>query len=159
MRPIELIQETNPIVIIDEPQSVDNTPKSKEAIKSLNPSVVFRYSATHKSKYPLLYKLGPVEAYEEKLVKQIEVAGIRTENNGNDAYMRLVSVSNTNNRFSAKIEINYRSKNSIDKKTVTVKQGDDLYIKSNKLDAYDKGLIVGDIYTAEENEYVEFIEP
>ena len=157
MRPIELIQETNPIVIIDEPQSVDNTPKSKEAIKSLNPSVVFRYSATHKSKYPLLYKLGPVEAYEEKLVKQIEVAGIRTENDGNDAYMRLVSVSNTNNRFSAKIEINYRSKNSIDKKTVTVKQGDDLYIKSNKLDAYDKGLIVGDIYTAEENEYVEFM--
>lgn len=71
-------------MIIDEPQSVDNTPKSKEAIKSLNPSVVFRYSATHKSKYPLLYKLGPVEAYEEKY-EQIEVAGIRTENDGNDA--------------------------------------------------------------------------
>lgn len=156
MRPIELIQETNPIVIIDEPQSVDNTAKSKEAIKSLNPSVIFRYSATHKSKYPLLYKLGPVEAYDEKLVKQIEVAGIKTENDGNDAYMRLVSVSNKSNQFSAKIEINYRGKNSIDKKTVTVKPGDDLYIKSNKLDAYDKGLIIGDIYTANEDEYIEF---
>ncbi|MGX7394252.1 type III restriction-modification system endonuclease [Carnobacterium mobile] len=156
MRPIELIQETNPIVIIDEPQSVDNTAKSKEAIKSLNPSVIFRYSATHKSKYPLLYKLGPVEAYDEKLVKQIEVAGIKTENDGNDAYMRLVSVSNKSNQFSAKIEINYRNKNSIDKKIVTVRQGDDLYIKSNKLDAYDKGLIVSEIYTGEENEYIEF---
>lgn len=156
MKPIELIQETNPIVIIDEPQSVDNTTKSKEAIDSLNPSVIFRYSATHKSKYPLLYKLGPVEAYDEKLVKQIEVAGIKVENDGNDAYMRLVSVSNKNNQFSAKIEINYRSKNSINRKVVTVKPGDDLYIKSNKVEAYDRGLIVGDIYTVEDNEYVEF---
>lgn len=53
MRPIELIQETNPIVIIDEPQSVDN---AKSAIKSLNPSVVFVILQAHKSKYPLLYK-------------------------------------------------------------------------------------------------------
>ena len=36
LRPIELIRETNPIVIIDEPQSVDTTPKAKEAIRSLN---------------------------------------------------------------------------------------------------------------------------
>ena len=36
------IQDTNPIVIIDEPQSVDNTPKAKEAIQSLNPMCVLR---------------------------------------------------------------------------------------------------------------------
>jgi type III restriction enzyme len=51
MKPIELIRKTNPIVIIDEPQSVDNTDKAKYAIESLNPSFVLRYSATHREKY------------------------------------------------------------------------------------------------------------
>ncbi len=34
-RPIEFVCATNPIVIIDEPQSVDNTEKAQEAIRSL----------------------------------------------------------------------------------------------------------------------------
>jgi len=72
-KPIDFIRETNPIVIIDEPQSVDNTDKAKEAIQSLNPLCILRYSATHREKYNLLYRLGPVEAYEQKIVKQIEV--------------------------------------------------------------------------------------
>ena len=63
------IQDTNPIVIIDEPQSVDNTPKAKEAIASLNPMCVFRYSATHRDKMNLLYRLTPVDAYQMGLVK------------------------------------------------------------------------------------------
>ena len=56
-QPIEFIQETNPIVIIDEPQSVDTTPKSKEAIRSLNPLCTLRYSATHVDKYNMIYRL------------------------------------------------------------------------------------------------------
>ncbi|WP_370836139.1 DEAD/DEAH box helicase family protein [Clostridium tertium] len=72
-KPIEFIQQTNPIVIIDEPQSVDSTPKSKEAISSLNPLAILRYSATHKEKLNLVYKLDSVDAYEKELVKQIEV--------------------------------------------------------------------------------------
>ena len=71
MKPIELIQETKPIVIIDEPQSVDTTPKSKEAIKSLNPLCTLRYSATHVEKHHLVYKLDAVDAYNMGLVKQI----------------------------------------------------------------------------------------
>ena len=59
---ITLIHDTRPIVIIDEPQSVDNTPKAKEAIKSLNPLFILRYSATHKEKYHPVYKLDPVDA-------------------------------------------------------------------------------------------------
>ncbi len=35
-RPIEFVQATKPIVIIDEPQSVDTTPKARKAIKTLN---------------------------------------------------------------------------------------------------------------------------
>ena len=62
-KPIDLISGTNPIVIIDEPQSVDNTAKSKEAIASLRPLCTLRYSATHKELYNLMYRLTPVDAY------------------------------------------------------------------------------------------------
>ena len=65
------IQDTNPIVIIDEPQSVDNTDKAKEAIASLHPSCVLRYSATHREKINLLYRLTPVDAYQMGAVRAI----------------------------------------------------------------------------------------
>jgi len=63
-RPIEFIQAANPIVIIDEPQSVDNTEKSRRAIGNLNPMVTLRYSATHRNPYNRLYKLDPIRAYD-----------------------------------------------------------------------------------------------
>ena len=72
------IQDTNPIVIIDEPQSVDNTLKAKEAIASLNPMCVLRYSATHRDKINLLYRLTPVDVYQMLLVKQICVSSNRS---------------------------------------------------------------------------------
>src|SRR5574344_2152967 len=61
-KPLEFIRSTNPIVIIDEPQSVDNTPKSKEAIETLNPLCRLRYSATHVEKFNLMYKLDSIDA-------------------------------------------------------------------------------------------------
>ena len=80
-KPIEFIQATNPVVIIDEPQSVDNTEKAKSAIANLNSAFILRYSATHRSPYNLLYKLDPVRAYDLRLVKRIEVASfLRMEN-------------------------------------------------------------------------------
>lgn len=95
-KPIEYIQETHPIVIIDEPQSVDTTTKSKQTIASLNPLCKLRYSATHVEKHHMLYKLDSVDAYEQKLVKQIEVAGVDVVDGHNKAYIKLVSVMNTN---------------------------------------------------------------
>lgn len=83
--PIDLISNTNPIVIIDEPQSVDNTAKSKEAISRLNPLCQLRYSATHKEKYDLMYKLDAVEAYNKKLVKQISVSSVLSDENAENA--------------------------------------------------------------------------
>ena len=73
-QPIEYVQAARPIVIIDEPQSVDNTDKSQEAIKALNPLCTLRYSATHKNPYNLVYRLDPIRAFDLKLVKQIVVA-------------------------------------------------------------------------------------
>lgn len=86
---IEYIQKSNPIAIIDEPQSVDTTVKAQRAINNLNPLFCLRYSATHKNPYNLVYKLDPIKAYDMKLVKKIEVSSIRSEENYNDVYIRL----------------------------------------------------------------------
>ncbi|ELF12159.1 type III restriction-modification system endonuclease [Escherichia coli] len=157
-KPIEFIQQTNPIVIIDEPQSVDTTDKSKEAIASLNPMCTLRYSATHVEKHHMLYKLDSVDAYEQKLVKQIEVAGIEVKDYHNKAYIKLVSVNNKKSPISAKVEIDARLKNgSIKRKEVTVTSGADLLDTrySGGRDVYD-GYIIDDIYCEQGNEYISF---
>jgi len=157
-KPIEYIQETNPIVIVDEPQSVDTTSKSKEAIRSLNPLCTLRYSATHVDKHHMLYKLDSVDAYEQKLVKQIEVAGVEVKDGHNKAYIKLLSVNNKKSPISAKIEIDCRMKNgNIKRKTVVASSGADLLDAkySGGRDIYD-GYIVEDIYCEKGNEYISF---
>lgn len=137
------IQDTNPVVIIDEPQSVDNTPKAKEAIQSLNPLCVLRYSATHREKINLLYRLTPVDAYQMGLVKQICVSSNSVANDFNKPYIYLKSVSNENG-FSAKIEMDIEGKEGkVERTTKTVKAGDDLYILSGKRDLYQDYVIEG----------------
>lgn len=157
-KPIEYIQETNPIVIVDEPQSVDTTAKSKQAIASLNPLCTLRYSATHTDKHHMLYKLDSVDAYERKLVKQIEVAGIEVKDGHNKAYLKLLSVNNKKSPLTAKIEIDFRQKNgSIKRMQVTVTSGADLMEPkySGGRDVYD-GYIIDDIYCEKGKEYISF---
>ena len=137
------IQATNPIVIIDEPQSVDNTDKAKEAIASLNPSCVLRYSATHREKINLMYRLTPVDAYQMGLVKQICVSSNEVANDFNKPYVKLLSVSNENG-FKAKIELDVEAKDgSVTRKTVTVKPNDDLFLVSGERELYDGYAIAG----------------
>ena len=156
MKPIELIQETRPFVIIDEPQSVDTTPKSKEAIKSLNPLCTLRYSATHVEKHNLVYKLDAVDSYNLGLVKQIEVAGFATKDYHNNAYLKLLSVNNKKTPITARIEMDVKvNKGEVKRTAVTVKRGDDLYDKSKGRDVYE-GYIISEIYCEEGNEYVAF---
>ncbi len=154
-RPIEFIQSTNPVVIIDEPQSVDTTNKSKEAIESLNPLCTIRYSATHREKHHMVYKLDPVDAYNKQLVKQIEVAEFTVEGGNNKAYIKLLSTDNTKSPITAKIEIDVMKHGSVSRKKLTVKQGDDLYERSGGRDIY-SGYIVNDIYCEEGAEYIDF---
>lgn len=157
-KPIEYIQQTNPVVIVDEPQSVDTTPKSKDAIASLNPMCTLRYSATHVEKHHMLYKLDSVDAYEQKLVKQIEVAGIDVKDGHNKAYIKLLSVNNKKSPISAKVEIDARQKSgSIKRKTVTVTSGSDLLDSkfSGGRDIYD-GYIIEDIDCTDGHEYISF---
>ena len=106
---ISFIQATRPIVIIDEPQSVDNTQKAKDAIASLAPLCVFRYSATHREKVNLLYRLTPVDAYQMGLVKQICVSSNQSAGGFNKPYIKLLSVSNEDG-FRARLEIDVQGK-------------------------------------------------
>ena len=156
MRPIDLIAETNPIVIIDEPQSVDTTPKSKEAIASLNPLCTLRYSATHVDKHNCVYKLDAIDAFEMNLVKQIEVASFATADYHNRAYMLLKSVDNKKSPITAKIEIDALVKGEVKRKVVTVKQGSDLSEKLSGNRAIYEGYIVDEIYCEKGEEYVSF---
>ncbi len=153
MKPIEFIQSTNPIVIIDEPQSVDTTAKSKEAIETLNPLCTLRYSATHVEKYNMLYKLDSIDAYDRKLVKQIEVASIDVHDSHNKAYIKLLKV-NASPRW-AEVEFDEITSGKVNRVKKKLKCGHDLYERSGYRDIYE-GYIINDIYTEEGNEYIDF---
>ena len=130
-KPIEFVQATKPIVIIDEPQSVDNTPKAQEAIKALTPLCIFRFSATHRNLYNLVYKLDPIKAYELRLVKQIVVAEVLGANSNNDAYVKLVKTDNKAG-ITADVIIHSNTVSGIKEKKIKVKQGVDLFTISNE---------------------------
>ena len=134
-KPLEIIQEANPIVIIDEPQSVDATDAGKKAIASLNPKVVLRYSATHKDKqYPLLYQFGPVQAYngdgEKRYVKQIETLGTEVDTDGNIPVVELKGVEFKNGVLQAKVVAYKETEEDYIKKSITLKQNEYLAIKT-----------------------------
>jgi len=154
-QPIEFITATNPIVIIDEPQSVDNTPKAQEAIRSLNPLCTLRYSATHRNLYNHVYKLDPIKAYEMRLVKQIVVAEAKGANTFNAAYAKLAEVDNTKG-ITAKIVIHENRPGGVREKTVKVKQGADLFVLSGEREAYRDGYVVSEITAEPGNEFVGF---
>ncbi len=159
-KPIEFIQATAPIVILDEPQSVEgNTLQgettSSRAISRLNPLVTLRYSATHKNYHNLLYKLNPIQAYDLRLVKRIEVASMRAEDNSNDAYIKLLLVENKNS-LRAKIQINVSTGSGVTQKAIWVKKNDDLFLKSKERQEYQNGYIVHNIIFSQGAECIEF---
>jgi type III restriction enzyme len=103
--PIDFITAVKPVVIMDEPQRL-NGPTHKKAIQSLNPLLRLRYSATHKEKHCLLYRLSPVDAYEMRLVKQIEVLSLSAEDDGASAYVEVVKITSTPSNVKASIRVN-----------------------------------------------------
>lgn len=137
------IRDVRPIVIIDEPQSVNNTIKAKEAIASLNPLCVFRYSATHREKINPVYRLTAVDALRLGLVKQIAAASTTVSFDHNKPYIYLKSVSQDNG-FSAKVEIDVENKKAkVIRKIITVKPNDNLYVLAGHRDLYNGYTIAG----------------
>ena len=155
LKPLQFIQETNPIVIIDEPQSTANTDKANDAINSLNPMCTLRYSATHSKINNLMFKLDAIDAYERQLVKQIEVASVISKGNNNDAYMKLISVDNSKSPISAKVELDVNRKGKIKREAITVKVGDCLLDSSKGREVYSE-YTVSEISCREGNEFVSF---
>jgi type III restriction enzyme len=90
-RPVEFIQATRPIVILDEPQNMESE-KAKEAVASLNPLCTLRFSATHRNPYNVVYRLGPVKAYDLGLVKRIEVDSVLENPNFNTPFIQVESI-------------------------------------------------------------------
>lgn len=80
-RPIDVIAKTNPIMIIDEPQSVlgaNRKNRTRQGLRLFNPLMMLLYSATHREGdiYNMVFRLDAIDAYNRKLVKKIEVKGI-----------------------------------------------------------------------------------
>ena len=127
-KPIDLVRATNPIIIVDEPQSVDGglTGKGKEALTAMNPLCTLRYSATHVDKHHMTFRLDAVDAYERGLVKQIEVASLQIDSGHNKPYIRLDSTRNRKGSITAKVEVDVQRGKNIRREFLTVEDGDDL---------------------------------
>jgi type III restriction enzyme len=152
-RPIDFVHAARPIVIIDEPQSVDNTAKAKDAITQLNPLCTLRYSATHKERYNLMYVLDPIRAFQLKLVKQIVVGEVTGADEGNDSLVRLESVE-SKKTIRAKIRINVKQRGGVKEKEVWIENGDNLYEKSNKLPVYEHGFDITEINVNPDDSFI-----
>lgn len=153
---IEYVQLTRPIVIIDEPQSVDTTAKAHKAITTLNPLFALRYSATHENPYNVLYQLDPLKAYDLKLVKQIEVASVESETNTNEAYLKLdfIGFVGKSKTPSAKAIILEDTPNGSREKSIKLVPGLDLSDQTNR-SGYE-GFIVDEIDATPGAEFVLF---
>ena len=127
-KPIDLVRSTVPVIIVDEPQSVDGglTGKGKAALIAMNPLCTLRYSATHVDKYHMTFRLDAVDAYERGLVKQIEVASLHIDSGHNKPYIRLESTHNRNGSITAKVEVDIQRGKNIRREFLTVEDGDDL---------------------------------
>ena len=146
-RPIDVIAKTNPILIIDEPQSVEGA-ATKKNLKLFCPLLTLRYSATHKSDsiYNMVYRLDAMEAYNKRLVKKIAVKGItESGSTATEGFVYLESINLSKADPTATIQFDYKGANGIRKKTATVGIGYNLYDNSGNLDEYKVGFVVKSI--------------
>jgi len=156
--PIEFVRATNPIVIVDEPQSVDNTEKSQEAIRALNPLCTLRYSATHRNPYNLVYKLDPVRAYDLRLVKQIVVSSVISQNAFNEAYVKVKEIGYAKGAKTphAKLVIHRQGDDGVREKEIKVKGEEDLFVLANERECYRNGYIVAYVDATPGDEHIGF---
>ena len=158
-KPIDLIRATRPILIVDEPQSVDGGlgGRGKEALEAMNPLCTLRYSATHADKHHMVYRLDAVDAYERKLVKQIEVASATVEDGHNKPYVHLVSTSNQRGTISAKVELDVEAVGKVRRQVKIVQDGDDLEQMTGR--AVYGDCRIGEIRVERGNEFMELRVP
>lgn len=143
-KPIDVIKSTNPILIVDEPQKMG---KTEDLLTEFNPLFILRYSATHKKdfKYNMIYRLDAVDAYNQKLVKRINVKGIEILNDKSEStYLYLEGVEISKSDPVARIEMEVKSQAGTKKTMKSLKQGANLYELSDRLEQY-KGYVISEI--------------
>nr|WP_305139740.1 DEAD/DEAH box helicase family protein [uncultured Acetatifactor sp.] len=157
-RPIDIIAKTNPILIIDEPQSVEGK-QTRERLKEFHPLLTLRYSATHKSDsiYNMVFRLDAMEAYNRRLVKKIAVKGItESGSTATDSYLYLESINLSKSDPTATLQFEVKmASGAPKKKSRIVKIGDNLYDYSGGLEEYRNGFLVKQIDGRDDS--VEFI--
>lgn len=138
-RPIDVIAATNPILIIDEPQSVEGR-ATKERLLEFNPLMTLRYSATHKQDaiYNMVYRLDALEAYNKRLVKKIAVKGISVSGTtATEGYLYLEKINLSGNRPpTATLEFEVKGTKAIRKISRIIKEGSNLFEYSGGLEQY-----------------------
>jgi len=136
-KPIDIISQTNPILIIDEPQSVDGV-KTLKSMQDFKPLFTLRYSATHKVEYNKIFRLDALDAYNQRLVKKIQVKGINLKGStGTTGYMYLeqISLSTTKPPY-AVLEFEKRAGEGVKKVRQKLGEGDNLHELSGNIPAY-----------------------
>lgn len=161
-RPIDVIASVNPIVIVDEPQSVIGVTGGKnvtrDSLGKFNPLFYINYSATHRENFNMVYRLDAVDAYQKQLVKKITVKGISihgtTATNGYLYLQRINVYPNKSPSATVVIEHNTKSGSGLGKKVKTFVHGDNIYDHSGEIEAYRDGYTIADINAREG--YIEF---
>jgi type III restriction enzyme len=154
--PYEYIQETRPILILDEPQNMGSD-KAKAALRTLNPLFALRYSATHRESPNLVYRLSPFDAFQRNLVKRIKVKGITYRENFNQPFLVLKEVViRRGQKPVAKVRTFVQKGDTPREETITLHQGDNLHYKTHRLEHKD-GYIVREIAALKgQDPFVEF---
>lgn len=158
-KPIDLIKATRPVLVVDEPQSVDGGlgGQGKKALGEMNPLCTLRYSATHVDKHHMVYRLDAVDAYERKLVKQIEVASAAVIGGYNKPYVRLLGVGSKRGIISARVELDVQMLHGVQRQEMTVCDGDNLEQTTGRT-VYEN-CRVGEIRIEKGNEFMELRVP
>lgn len=137
-RPIDVIAANRPIIILDEPQKMGGA-ATQTALARFNPLFTLNYSATHRETHNPVYVLDALDAYNQKLVKKIEVVGFELRNlKGTESYIYFDSVVLSKNEPPmVRMEIDVQSKSGNIKRTYkNVGEGDDLYYLSGEMEQY-----------------------
>lgn len=145
-RPIDVIKVNRPIIILDEPQKMGGEVTQK-ALQNFNPLFSLNYSATHAKAHNLVYVLDALDAFNKKLVKKIQVKGVKVKNlTGTNGYLYLEQiVLSPNKPPMAKLEIEVTQQSGLARKRFVCRVGDDLFHKSNQMEQYKNGYVVSDI--------------
>ena len=146
-RPIDVIKQTRPIVILDEPQKMGGS-ATQEALKNFNPLFSINFSATHKTQHNSVYVLDALDAFNKRLVKKIQVKGFTVKNlRGTNAYLYLQDIVLTPNKPpQARIELEIKRRDgSVERDTRLLKVSDNIYQTSGEMEQYKNGYVISEI--------------